>query len=171
MSKSILPPHAKMADSALLRKLGLPVGPVVLDWPTIAKNNSLYNTLPIFDTWIAGAVMQRLLDASTGASPRIGTQEEESNAKAKLIYSVLDGAPDFYQVVPHRSVRSRMNICFRVKGGDADAEKDIVKKAEALGLLGIKGHRSVGGMRISNYNAVPVAAVEKLAKFLKEYAS
>ncbi|QIX01691.1 hypothetical protein AMS68_007208 [Peltaster fructicola] len=170
VKKSILPPHAKMADSTLLRKLGLPVGPVVLDWPTIAKNNSLYNTLPIFDTWIAGAVMQRLLDASVGASPRIATQEDESNSKAKLIYSVLDASPNVYQVVPDKSVRSRMNICFRVKNSDADAEKEIVKKAEALGLLGIKGHRSVGGLRISNYNAVPVAAVQKLAAFLQDYA-
>lgn len=169
VSNKILPPHAKMADATLLRKLRLSVGPVVLDWPTIAKNKSLYNTLPIFDTWIAGAVIQRLLDAST-TTPKIATQQAESDHKAKLIYGVLDSASDVYQVVPDKSVRSRMNICFRVKNGDEAAEKELVKSAEQQGLLGIKGHRSVGGIRVSNYNAVPVAAVERLVRFLQDFA-
>lgn len=169
VSNKILPPHAKMADAALLRKLNLSVGPVVFDWPTIAKNKSLYNTLPIFDTWIAGAVMQRILDASSASSSKIAVQQAESNQKAKMIYDLLDSS-NVFQVVPDKSVRSRMNICFRVKGGDAEAEKELVKLAEEQGLLGIKGHRSVGGLRISNYNAVPVTAVEKLVKFLQQYA-
>lgn len=168
VSNRILPPHTPMADAGLLRKLGLPVGPVVLDWPTIAKNNSLYNTLPIFDVWIAGQVMQKLLDASTG-SPRIATQQSESDRKAATLYAELDGS-DAYHVVPDNSVRSRMNLCFRVKGGDAEAEKAFLKGAESRGLLGLKGHRSVGGIRCSNYNAVPVSAVEKLAKYMKEFA-
>ncbi|TKA79844.1 hypothetical protein B0A55_02775 [Friedmanniomyces simplex] len=171
VSNSILPPHAEMADPTLLRKLGLPVGPVVLDWPTIAKNNSLYNTLPIFDVWIAGQVMQRLLDQSpVEKSPRIAEQEAESNKKSQMLYSVLDGHSDVYNVVPDKSVRSRMNICFRVKGGDAEAEKAFLKGAEGKGLMGLKGHRSVGGIRISNYNAVAVAAAEKLARYMEEFA-
>lgn len=171
VSNRILPPHAEMADSALLRKLGLPVGPVVLDWPTIAKNNSLYNTLPIFDVWIAGQVMARLLEQSPAdKSPRIAVQEAEANQKAGLLYSALDAHPAIYQVVPDKSVRSRMNICFRVKGGDAEAEKAFLKGAEAKGLLGLKGHRSVGGMRISNYNAVRLAAAETLTRYLEEFA-
>lgn len=169
VSNRIMPPHAEMADPVLLRRLNLPVGPVVLDWPTIAKNNSLYNTLPIFDVWIAGQVMQRLLDNSTGASPRIATQQAESDKKASMLYGVLDGS-DVYAVVPDKSVRSRMNLCFRIKGGDADAEKAFLKGAESRGLLGLKGHRSVGGIRISNYNAVPVEAAEKLTRYLREYA-
>lgn len=170
VSNSILPPHSAMADSTLLRKLGLPVGPIVLDWPTIAKNNSLYNTLPIFDVWIAGQVMQRLLDQSPeDKSPRIAAQAAESNSKAEMIYAVLD-ASDVYSVVPHKSVRSRMNICLRIKGGDAAAEKAFLKGAESRGLLGLKGHRSVGGIRISNYNAVSVAAADKLVQYLKDFA-
>jgi len=169
VSNRILPPHAEMADPKLLRKLGLPTGPVVLDWPTIAKNNSLYNTLPIFDVWIAGQVMQRLLDNSGGdKSPRIAAQQAESDSKANMLYSVLDSSP-VYQVVPDKSVRSRMNLCFRIQGGDAEAEKAFLKGAESRGLLGLKGHRSVGGIRISNYNAVPVAAVEKLSQYLKDF--
>lgn len=170
VSHRLLPPQASMADPSLLRRLGLPVGPVVLDWPTLAKNNSLYNTLSIFDVWIAGAVMQRLLDASVSSSPRIATQQAQSQEKASIIYTILDNAPEVYQVVPDKSVRSRMNICFRIKGGDADAEKAFVKAAESRGLLGLKGHRSVGGIRISNYNAVTITAVEKLAQYLNDFA-
>lgn len=170
ISNRFLPPHAEIADSKVLRKLGLPVGPVVLDWPTIAKNNSLYNTLPIFDVWIAGQVMQRLLDSAGSSHPKIATQQAESNKKAELLYSVLDSNPEIYKVVPDKSVRSRMNICFRIKGGDADAEKAFLKGAESKGLLGLKGHRSVGGIRASNYNAVPLAAAEKLAQYLTEFA-
>jgi phosphoserine aminotransferase len=172
VSKSILPPHAEMADSTLLRKLGLSVGPVVLDWPTVAKNNSLYNTLPIFDVWIAGQVMQRLLDIHpTSSGPKIAGQQAESDKKSSLLYSTLDKHSQVYQVVPDKSARSRMNICFRVKGGDAEAEKNFIKSAESQGLFGLKGHRSVGGIRISNYNAVPVAAAEKLAAFLDKFAT
>jgi phosphoserine aminotransferase len=169
ISNKILPPNTPMADPVIMRKLGLPIGPVVLDWPTIAKNNSLYNTLPIFDVWIAGQVMQKLLDNSNNASPRIATQQAESDQKAAALYAELDGS-DVYHVVPDKSVRSRMNLCFRIKGGDADAEKAFLKGAESKGLLGLKGHRSVGGIRCSNYNAVPVAAVEKLTKYMREFA-
>lgn len=171
ISNRILPPHAEMADPKLMRRLGLPVGPIVLDWPTIAKNNSLYNTLPIFDVWIAGQVMERLLKMHPSSSAaRISGQQAESEKKANMLYSVLDNHSSVYQVVPDKTVRSRMNLCFRVKGGDAEAEKALIKGAESKGLLGIKGHRSVGGLRISNYNAVPVAAVEKLTQYLLDYA-
>lgn len=171
VSNQFLPPRAELADPKLLRKLGLPVGPIVLDWPTIAKNNSLYNTLPIFDVWIAGKVMEGLLAKHPASdAPRISGQQAESNKKADMLYSALDNNSAVFRVVPDKSVRSRMNICFRVKGGDAEAEKAFIKGAESRGLLGLKGHRSVGGIRISNYNAVPVAAVEKLTQFLLDYA-
>lgn len=172
VSNKLLPPQAEMPDPKLMRKLGLPIGPVVLDWPTIAKNNSLYNTLPIFDVWIAGKVMERLLEIHPGklGAARIGGQESEANEKSAMLYQALDSNPQTYQVVPDKSVRSRMNLCLRVKRGDAEAEKAFLKGAEAKGLLGLKGHRSVGGIRISNYNAVPVAAVEKLRDYLLDFA-
>ncbi|KAJ9622399.1 Phosphoserine transaminase [Taxawa tesnikishii (nom. ined.)] len=174
VKNSLLPPNADLAKPDLLRKLGLPVGPVVLDWPTISKNNSLYNTLPIFDVWIAGQVMQGLLDKhpSSTSQPRIQGQQDESEKKASMIYRVLDSYPDVYHVVPDKSVRSRMNICFRAgKADERDAkEKALVSGAGKRGLQGIKGHRSVGGCRISNYNAVSVASVEKLVSFLEEFA-
>jgi phosphoserine aminotransferase len=146
--KSLLPPNALPASPDILRAVGIPVGPVVLDWPTIAKNNSLYNTLPIFDVWIAGQVMAGLVQ--TFGAKKIGGQEEVADQKANTIYAALDGHPDAYKVVPDKAVRSRMNICFRVHGGDAEKEKEFLAGAEKRGLLGLKGHRSVGGIRASN---------------------
>ncbi|KAF2002476.1 phosphoserine aminotransferas-like protein [Amniculicola lignicola CBS 123094] len=166
--KSLLPPASKPASPDLLRALNLSVGPIVLDYPTIAKNNSLYNTLPIFDVWVAGQVMSSLVN-SYGAK-RIGGQEDISNEKARLIYDTLDKYSSVYRVVPAKSARSRMNICFRVHGGDADKEKAFLAGAEKLGLLGLKGHRSVGGIRASNYNAVSVEGAQKLVTYLEDYA-
>lgn len=95
-----------------------------------------------------------------------------ANAKAKLIYGALDAHPDIFKVVPDKTVRSRMNICFRVaKGGDVDgSEKAFLKEATALGLTGLKGHRSVGGIRASNYDSISVEGAEKLAKFIESFA-
>jgi len=146
--KELLPPTRTLATPDLLRQLNLPVGPVVFDWPTIAKNNSLYNTLPIFDVWIAGQVIAGLLQ--TYGAKKVSGQEEVSVKKAKLLYDTLDKHPQTYRVVTDKSVRSRMNICFRVGGGDAEQEKTFLAGAEKRGLTGLKGHRSVGGIRISN---------------------
>jgi len=166
--KSLLPPNGVPASSDVLRAVGIPVGPIVLDWPTIAKNNSLYNTLPIFDVWIAGQVMTGLVE--TFGAKKIGGQEEVSDKKASIIYSALDGHPETYKVVPDKSVRSRMNICFRVHGGDAEKEKEFLAGAEKRGLFGLKGHRSVGGIRASNYNAVGLDGAQKLAQYLEDFA-
>ena len=147
---------------------GLP-GPVVLDYATIAKNNSLYNTLPIFNLWIAGQVMADLV--SEFGAQKVSGQEEIANKKAQLIYGSLDKYPQIYQVVPDKSIRSRMNICFRVNGGDETKEKEFIAGAEKRLLQGLKGHRSVGGMRASNYNAVPLENVQKLVAYLEDFAN
>lgn len=170
VKKSLLPPQTASPPATLLHKLniaGLP-GPVVFDYATIAKNNSLYNTLPIFNLWIAGQVMADLVNAY--GAQKVSGQEEIANRKAQLIYGVLDKYPQVYRVVPDQSVRSRMNICFRVHGGDTDKEKAFLAGADQRLLQGLKGHRSVGGMRASNYNAVPLENVERLVKYLEEYA-
>ena len=87
----------------------------------------------------------------TYGTKKIEGQEEISNNKAKMIYETLDKYSDVYWVVPDKSVRSRMNICFRVGGGnDAEKEKAFLTGAEKRGLLGLKGHRSLGGVRASN---------------------
>ncbi|OJD32448.1 phosphoserine aminotransferase [Diplodia corticola] len=165
VKKSLL---STRASPELLRQLGLPIAPIVFDWPTIAKNNSLYNTLPIFDVWVAGQVMQGLVQAF--GERKIAGQEEVANKKAELLYGVLDKHPDVYRVVPDKSVRSRMNLCFRVYGGDDAKEKEFLAGAEKRGLTGLKGHRSVGGIRASNYNAVAPEGAQKLAQYLEDYA-
>ena len=157
-----------------------------MDYPVISKADSLYNTLPIFSIWIAGEVMRCLL--ATHEDSKLKGQELVSNAKAKLIYDILDTHPETYQVVPQKNVRSRMNICFRVCNGDADGEKRFLQGAEGRLLQGLKGHRSTGGVskssstfpgstminflqiRFSNYNAVTIDKVQKLAKYLQEFA-
>ncbi|KAK2766650.1 Phosphoserine transaminase [Arachnomyces sp. PD_36] len=168
--KNLLPPQTASPSPALQRKLnlgGLP-GSVIFDYATIAKNNSLYNTLPIFNLWIAGQVMASLVN--TFGAKKIGGQEEVADQKAKLIYDVLDKYSGVYRVVPDQAVRSRMNICFRVHGGSDEKEKEFLAGAEKLFLQGLKGHRSVGGIRVSNYNAVPIQNVERLVKYLESYA-
>ncbi|EEA24973.1 Phosphoserine transaminase [Talaromyces marneffei ATCC 18224] len=154
----------------LARKVGLPVPPTILDYAVTAKNNSLYNTLSIFDVFVAGQVLKKLLATFPN---KVRGQEALSGKKAGLLYDVLDSYPEIYKVVPDKSVRSRMNICFRVtKGGNVDeAEKAFIKGATERGLLGLKGHRSVGGIRVSNYNVVDEAGAHKLATFLKDFAT
>lgn len=147
---------------------GLPV-PIVLDYATAAKNNSLYNTLPIFNLWIAGQVLADLVN--TYGVQKVSGQEEVANRKASLIYDVLDKYQQVYNIVPDKDIRSRMNICFRVQGGDPEKEKEFLGGAEKRLLQGLKGHRSVGGIRVSNYNAVPVSDVERLVKYLEDYAT
>ncbi|KAK8001407.1 phosphoserine aminotransferase [Apiospora marii] len=166
VKKNLLPPVCPQPSPTLLRKLGLPIGPIVLSYEIIAKNNSLYNTLSIFDVYIAGLVLKKLLAAFPD---KVDGQEAIANKKAKLIYEALESQPEAFRIVPAPANRSRMNICFR--GGDMDAaEKAFLEKAKQQGLEGLKGHRSVGGIRASNYNAIPLEGAEKLAKFIGQFA-
>jgi phosphoserine aminotransferase len=152
---------------AFLHALGVWSPPVIFNWAVLAKNNSLYNTIPIFGIFIAGEVMRESL-AVHGALTT-ASQGNLSAKKAAMIYGILDANPTVYQVCPDRSVRSRMNICWRIKGGDEAAEKQFLAGAEQRGLQGLKGHRSVGGVRASNYNAVPLENVEKLATWMEDF--
>ncbi|KAH0846723.1 phosphoserine transaminase [Fonsecaea monophora] len=175
---SLLPPPAFLhALSPVIPTSGC-LPPIMLSFSTIAANNSLYNTLPIFNLYVATLVLQRLV--STFGSTKVSGQEEVANQKANLLYETLDSHPETYYVVPHKSARSRMNICFRIISGpkagsgevvpDEAKEKAFLTGAEQRGLLGLKGHRSVGGIRASNYNAVPLKNVQKLASWLVEFA-
>ncbi|PYI07712.1 phosphoserine aminotransferase [Aspergillus sclerotiicarbonarius CBS 121057] len=170
IKKDLLPPVTPSCSPVILRKLGLPIAPAILDYAVAAKNNSLYNTLPIFDVYIAGQVLKKLLATFPD---KVDGQQAVADRKAKLLYDTLDAYPEVYKVVPEKNVRSRMNACFRVvKGGNVDeTEKAFLKGAVERGLTGLKGHRSVGGIRASNYNAVPESGIEKLAAYLKEFAT
>ncbi|KAI5461511.1 pyridoxal phosphate-dependent transferase [Mariannaea sp. PMI_226] len=168
--KSLLAPQTSQPEPALLRKLGLPIPPIILEYETIAKNNSLYNTLSIFDVFVAGQVLKKLLATYPD---KIDGQEKVAKEKADEIYEALDSYPDAFRVVPDKSARSRMNICFRViKDGDVDAaEKKFLKEAAGFNLSGLKGHRSVGGIRVSNYNSITKEAAKKIAQYIHRFGS
>lgn len=169
LKKSFLPPTTVQPSAPLLRKLGLPIPPIILQYEIIAKNNSLYNTLSIFDVYIAGQVLKKLLKTYPD---KVDGQQAVSAKKAELIYGALEAHPEAYRIVPDKSVRSRMNICFRVIKNDTvdESEKAFLKEATSIGLTGLKGHRSVGGIRASNYNSIPLEGAEKLAQFINTFA-
>ena len=130
--------------------------------------------------------MKALLD--TFGIKKVAGMEELANRKAELIYGALDKWPAVYRVVPEKATRSRMNICFRVLEGKDDAEARWLKEAEQNGLMGLKGHRSVGGIRCSNCessspqssktlmlslsdNSISMEGAEKLVAFLERFAA
>lgn len=97
-------------------------------------------------------------------------QQAVAEEKAQLIYGALEAHPDIYQIIPDKTVRSRMNICFRIQGGDP-AEEAFLEEAAAVGLTGLRGHRSLRGIRASNYNSISLEGAEKLANFISTFAS
>ncbi len=95
--------------------------------------------------------------------------QKRNEAKAKLLYDTIDGSNGFYRCPVEKTSRSLMNVVFRVAGGDEAIEKQFAKEATAANLIGTPGHRSVGGMRISLYNAVGLDAVAALTDFMHEF--
>ncbi len=137
--------------------------PSLLQYRTHIKEKSLYHTPATFAVYVCGLVLE-WLDQQGGVSG-IAKRNEH---KAKLLYDAIE-ASNFYTCPVERDSRSRMNIVFRVAGGDEATEKRFVAAAADAGIIGIKGHRSVGGMRASLYNAVSIEAVEALVSFLREF--
>ncbi len=125
------------------------------------------STDSVFSVYVAGQVLKKLLQEN----PKVQGQQAIAEKKAQLIYGALEAHPSVYKIIPDKAVRSRMNICFRIDGGDAAAEDAFVKEAAALGLTGLKGHRSLGGIRVSNYNSVSVEGAQKLVSFIDSFAS
>ena len=135
--------------------------PTMFDYKVAADNDSMYNTPPTYAIYIAGLVF-KMLKAKGG----ISAMEQVNRAKAKLLYDALD-ASSFYHSPVAVENRSLMNIPFTLK--DAALDDEFIKGAKARGMVQIKGHRSVGGMRASIYNAMPVAGVQALVDWMKEF--
>ncbi|KAG9242413.1 pyridoxal phosphate-dependent transferase [Calycina marina] len=171
IKRCLLAPTAGRADPKIMRKLGLPIGPIALSYDIVSKNNSLYNTLSITDVFLAGQVLKKALN--TFGEERVGGQMKVSGEKAEKIYGVLDKRSERYSVVANKGARSRMNICFRILDDEGKVSEELeakfVKDAAAEGLTGLKGHRSVGGIRASNYNSVSFEGATKLAEFLEQF--
>ncbi len=137
--------------------------PAMLDYKTHADNDSMYNTPPTFAIYMAGLVFQWLKRKGG-----LTAMEKTNIAKAKLLYNAIDASKGFYHCPVAKTDRSRMNVPFTLK--DSNLDGDFLKQADARGLLQLKGHRSVGGMRASIYNAMPLAGVQALVAFMNEFA-
>ena len=139
--------------------------PTVLQYRTHIKERSLYHTPPTFAIYVIGLVME-WIEAEGG----VAAIEKRNEAKAKLLYDAIDSSGGYYTCPVEKSSRSKMNVVFRVAAGvDEALEKKFLEEAAAAGIVGIAGHRSVGGMRVSLYNAVTLEAVEALISFLREF--
>lgn len=139
----------------------LPICPSAFDYANVAAEHSRYNTPPTFAIYIAGLVF-KWVKANGG----VAGMEAANKAKADLLYGYLDST-SFYRNPIHAPVRSRMNVPFVLR--DDSLNDAFLQGAEAAGLTQLKGHKSVGGMRASIYNAVPLAAVQDLVAYLKEF--
>lgn len=135
--------------------------PTMFDYKIAADNDSMYNTPPTFAIYIAGLVFKWLR-----AKGGLAAMEKENIAKAALLYDFLDTSEFFISPVA-RENRSRMNVPFTLKNTDLDEE--FLKRAKARGMIQLKGHRSVGGMRASIYNAMPIEGVKTLVELMREF--
>lgn len=139
-----------------------PETPTMLNYAVMAENGSMYNTPPCYCIYVAKLVYEWIL--SLGGLEKM---KEMNEKKAKLLYDYLD-SQDYYVAPVVKECRSMMNVTFVT--GDADLDKKFAKEADAKGLKNLKGHRSVGGMRASIYNAMPYEGVVELVEFMKEFA-
>lgn len=139
----------------------LPATPTAFDYKTVADNESMYNTPPTYAIYIAGLVF-KWIKAMGGLS----AMATHNATKAALLYDFLDGSRFFTSPVA-RDCRSLMNVPFKLGNDALDAA--FLKGAEARGMMQLKGHRSVGGMRASIYNAMPLAGVAALVAYMKEF--
>ena len=139
----------------------LPGTPTMLKYKTQADNDSLYNTPPCYGIYICGKVFKWIKKMGG-----LEVMKQKNEAKAKILYDFLDSSEMFKATVAPAD-RSLMNVPFVT--GDADLDAKFVKEAKAAGFENLKGHRSVGGMRASIYNAMPHEGVEKLVEFMKAF--
>jgi phosphoserine aminotransferase len=139
----------------------LPITPTAFNYQIQSENDSMYNTPPTYAIYIAGLVMKHF--KSLGGMQAI---EARNKAKARLLYDFLDGSSFFRNPIA-REDRSVMNVPFWLK--DAALDEPFLKGAQARGMIQLKGHRSVGGMRASIYNAMPIEGVQALVQYMKEF--
>lgn len=135
--------------------------PVLLDWKLMADKESMYNTPPTYAIYMLGLVLE-WIDGLGG----LAEMEKKNAEKAKLLYDCLDSSK-LFRAVARAEDRSLMNVTFRTGSEELDAK--FVKESVACGMTNLKGHRSVGGMRASIYNAMPIEGVEKLVDFMKKF--
>ncbi|MBD5246151.1 MAG: 3-phosphoserine/phosphohydroxythreonine transaminase [Barnesiella sp.] len=138
--------------------------PTMLDYRTHVKKGSMFNTPPVLPIFAALQTLKYYKQLG-------GVREIEKTcvAKAAKLYEAIDSSRMFVATVPDHADRSLMNVCFVMKPEYADLEKDFIDFATAKGMMGIKGHRDVGGFRASLYNALPMESVDALVECMKEF--
>ncbi|MBQ3064971.1 MAG: 3-phosphoserine/phosphohydroxythreonine transaminase [Clostridia bacterium] len=139
-----------------------PETPVMLDWKVMADNDSMYNTPPCYAIYMAKLVYEWIEEMGG-----LDAMKAYNEKKAAILYDYLD-SQDYYVAPVEKEFRSMMNVTFVT--GDEALDKKFAKEADAAGIKNIKGHRSVGGMRASIYNAMPIEGVEALVKFMDDFA-
>jgi phosphoserine aminotransferase len=148
-------------ESILERGAALPSS---LRYRTHAEHGSIFNTPPVFAIYVTGLVA-RWLEEEVGGLEAMRARNE---AKARRLYATIDAAPDVFEAHAAPAPRSTINATFRLRR--PDLERPLIAAAERAGFLGVEGHRSLGGLRVSLYNAVEPAAVDDLAGFLDAFA-
>jgi phosphoserine aminotransferase len=139
----------------------LPIIPSAFHWKEQAANDSMVNTPPTYAIYVAGLVFEWLL-----AQGGVAAIESRNIAKAKLVYDCLDRS-EFYLTPVRKEDRSRMNVPFKLR--DASLDEAFLKGAKERGMVQLKGHRAVGGMRASIYNAMPIEGVQTLVSYLEDF--
>lgn len=140
----------------------LPGTPTMFMYDVMAKNDSMYNTPPCWSIYMCKLVLEWIQNDIGG----LGKMQERNVKKAQMLYDFLDGSK-LFKPCARKDSRSIMNVTFVT--GDADMDAKFVKEATEAGFVNLKGHRSVGGMRASIYNAMPVEGIEKLVAFMKDF--
>ncbi len=135
--------------------------PTMLRYETHVKKDSMHNTPPVFPIYVVDKVMEWLQEQGG-----VEAMAEKNEKKADLVYDVID-EDDFYRGAAHPNSRSKINITFRLPS--EELEEKFVAEAEAAEMIGLKGHRTVGGCRASMYNSLPVDAAETLAEFMRDF--
>ena len=139
--------------------------PGYLNYRNHAEGGSMWNTPPTFGVYVVGKVAHWLAEEIGG----LEAMEKQNRAKSQLLYDVIDANSEFYQGHARPECRSLMNVTFRLPNDDLQAK--FISEAAENDLASLKGHRSVGGIRASIYNAMPVEGVESLAGFMKDFAA
>ncbi|QCD82145.1 phosphoserine aminotransferase 2, chloroplastic-like [Vigna unguiculata] len=138
------------------------VTPVMLDYKIHVENGSLYNTPPCYGIYMCGLVFEELLEQ--GGLKEV---EKKNEKKAEILYNAIDGSKGFYKCPVEKPVRSLMNVPFTLEKSELEGE--FIKEAAKENMVQLKGHRSVGGMRASIYNAMPLAGIQKLVAFMEDF--
>ena len=136
--------------------------PTMLQYRTYVDENSLFNTPPTWGIYIFGETMKWVKKMGKENLFKLNAE------KAKKIYDVIDGS-EFWTGTALPEFRSNMNVTWRIKGGDEELEKKFLDESKKLGMSSLKGHRSVGGLRASIYNAFPMEGVDALVSFMKDF--